>query len=139
VLCNCVLRLVLSNVTVFCTNCFIFSNICDTLSTQINAVKVENSFMNPVVVLLSLNYCTLTLMLPSEINSKVFQLNDDLRPLLLNFLAPQNFFIFHKMLNLQSKYSFFSQTYRACHLSLLKSQVLAAAESASLGNSIIGQ
>jgi len=77
-------------------------------------------------------------MLPSEINSKVFQLNDDLRPLHLHFLAPQNFFIFHKMITVQSKYSLSLQTDLAVHLFLLKSQVLAAAESASLGNSIIG-
>jgi len=57
--CSCVLWLLLSYVTVFCTNCFIFSNMCDALSTDINPVKVENSFMNPVVVLLYLNYCVL--------------------------------------------------------------------------------
>jgi len=34
----------------FCINCFIFSNLCDALSTQINAVNVENSLMNPAVL-----------------------------------------------------------------------------------------
>ena len=32
---------------------------CDALSTEINAVKVENSLMNLVVVLLYLNHCVL--------------------------------------------------------------------------------